>query len=62
MVHFNAVDVMKERLSGQFQDDNMNGTGTYHFADGRNYTGDWIEGKKTGHGVFIWTNGDCYKM
>ncbi len=62
MVHLNAVHMIKERLSGQFKDDKMHGKGTYNFADSRNYTGDWINGKQTGHGVFIWPNGNRYEM
>ncbi len=62
MVHLNAVDVMEERLWGEYKDEKMHGKGTYNFADGRNYTGDWVHGKKMGHGVFISTNGDRYKM
>ncbi len=40
----------------------MHGTGTYNFANGNNYTGDWIDGKQTGDGVFTWANGDRYEM
>jgi hypothetical protein len=40
----------------------MHGTGTITFADGEKYTGDWIEGKRTGRGVFTWPDGDRYEI
>ena len=38
----------------------MNGFGTYTFADGSHYEGDWVEGKRCGQGVKKFTNGDIY--
>ncbi len=61
MVHLNAVDVIEEQSWGHFKDDNMHGKGQYHFADGRNYTGGWIDDKRTGFGVLTWPNGDRYE-
>ncbi len=40
----------------------MNGKGTYYYADGRKYTGDMMNDKFEGQGVYIWTNGDRYEM
>ncbi|CAF4331853.1 unnamed protein product, partial [Rotaria sp. Silwood2] len=51
---------------GQFKDDKKNGKGTFVSATDANgasskYKGDWIDGVRTGQGVFIWANGDRYE-
>ena len=38
----------------------MHGKGTYTWITGEVYTGDYVEGKRTGYGEMKWTNGDKY--
>jgi secreted trypsin-like serine protease len=58
------VGVVTSSTSGRydesFDDDTLHRTGTYNSTDGRKYIGDPREGKNTGHGIFIWPNGDQY--
>ena len=44
---------------GEFKDGQMNGQGTYTFADGDKYVGEWKDGKYHGQGIF--TNADGTK-
>ena len=37
-----------------------NGTGTYYFASGSRYEGEWKDGEKDGQGTFYFANGDRY--
>jgi len=53
---------MNEQTLGQFQDDKMNGKGTYYYATGNKYTGDMVNDKLEGQGVFIWTDGNRYEV
>ena len=46
---------------GQFKDDKKNGKGTYYFASGNKYVGDWVEDNRTGQGVLTYTDGDRYE-
>lgn len=34
--------------------DLMNGTGEYHWADGKIYKGEWCDNKMQGNGEYIW--------
>ncbi len=54
--------MIDEYLLGQFKDSRQNGKGTYYFASGNKYSGDWINDQKSGQGIFTWTNGDRYEM
>ena len=38
----------------------MHGTGTFSWADGRKYEGDYYDDKKQGHGKFTWPDGRMY--
>ncbi len=58
----NAIDAVNERSWGQFQNGYRHGIGTYNFASGSTYTGNWVKGNRTGHGVFIWSDGKKYEM
>jgi len=40
----------------------MHGKGHMDYANGDKYTGDWLEDKQTGQGVYIFANGDRYQM
>jgi hypothetical protein len=53
--------MFNKHLMGQMKDGNFNGKGTYYYANGNKYTGDWINDKMSGHGVFTWTDGDRYE-
>mmetsp|Transcript_98661 Transcript_98661/g.318100 ORF Transcript_98661/g.318100 Transcript_98661/m.318100 type:complete len:343 (+) Transcript_98661:820-1848(+) len=44
-------------FKGLFQMDAMHGEGSYKFADGRLYTGQWREGHLNGHGKMEWLAG-----
>jgi hypothetical protein len=51
-----------EQLSGQFEDDKMNGKGTFYHADGSKYTGDMVNNRKEGQGVLVWMDGNRYEL
>jgi hypothetical protein len=40
--------------------DCFNGQGTYTWANGDIYVGDWVNGLITGQGTYTWANGDIY--
>jgi hypothetical protein len=50
-----------ERIRGEFKEGTRNGKGAFYYADGRKYIGDWVEDKKTGHGVFTLPSGAGYE-
>jgi hypothetical protein len=33
-----------------------------NFANGDNYTGEWVEDEKTGRGTYTWSDGDRYEI
>ena len=39
----------------------MQGRGTFHYADGKVYVGDWLEDQREGFGVLSYPNGDKYE-
>lgn len=39
----------------------MDGKGTYIWADGRKYEGEYINDKKDGYGVYTWADGRKYQ-
>jgi hypothetical protein len=41
---------------------NKHGKGTYYFANGRKYTGGWVDDKQSGQGVLTWMNGERYEL
>ncbi len=32
------------------------------YASGNKYTGDWVDGNRTGQGVLVWADGDRYEL
>ena len=44
---------------GDFQDDSFHGQGTYTYADGGKYVGQW-DGQRSGQGTMIYANGNKY--
>ncbi|CAE7325040.1 PIP5K3 [Symbiodinium sp. CCMP2592] len=46
---------------GQFNNDRMDGEGTYHFSDGRVYVGAWQKGHMCGKGAMTWPDGSRYE-
>jgi hypothetical protein len=60
LVHPKPIDAINKQSSGQFKDDNVNGKGTYYFANGKKYTGEWMNDRRNGHGVFTWLDGERY--
>lgn len=40
--------------------DCKNGNGTYKFDNGDTYTGNWVNGKRTGYGRYDWVDGSYY--
>ncbi len=62
MNDMNDVDAVNERSWGEYQNDYRHGIGTYNFPNGNTYTGNWIKGNITGHGIFIWSDGDRYEI
>lgn len=39
---------------------NLNGLGTFTWANGDKYIGNHVDGKGNGQGTYIWSNGDKY--
>ena len=48
-----------EIYEGQWDDDQMSGTGELQYTEGT-YKGDYSEGKRSGNGVFTWTDASVY--
>ncbi|CAF3600529.1 unnamed protein product [Adineta steineri] len=59
-VHIHT-DQSGNRYEGEMKGENRHGKGKMDFASGDKYTGDWIEGKRTGHGVYIFARGNRYE-
>ena len=53
--------VVSTTLTGCTVGDCENGHGTYVWADGDKYVGDWVDGKMHGKGTMYYTNGDKYE-
>ncbi len=49
-------------MLGQYKDGKINGKGTLYYADGDKYTGDFVNDKKEGEGIYIWGNGNRYEV
>ena len=49
-----------EKGDGFWHRGKMNGSGSYEWAIGNKYVGDFVDGKRTGKGTFTWVNGDKY--
>lgn len=45
---------------GQWENQQLNGRGTYKWQDGSSYDGDFLEGQMEGVGVFKWPDGSTY--
>jgi hypothetical protein len=58
----NNMTMIDEYVLGQFNDGKKNGKGTFYYASGNKYTGDWVNDQKAGQGVFTWTSGNRYEM
>ena len=60
-IHLDANGIINEQCKGQFKNSYRHGRGLYFFSDGNAFAGDWLEGNRTGHGVFTWPNGNRYE-
>ena len=49
-----------DRYEGAWRNENMNGKGTYYYADGNVYDGQWLDGNKHGYGTHTWVDGQVY--
>jgi hypothetical protein len=47
---------------GQFKSSKKHGKGQMEYDNGGKYTGDWLEDKKTGQGVYMFANRNQYEM
>merc|ERR1712183_957764 len=45
---------------GQWMNNEMSGTGTFTWNDGRRYVGSYVNDEKDDHGVFTWPDGREY--
>ncbi len=66
-MHQYSFYVIKEQLLGQFKDNKQHGKGTFVWGAstqwaGEKYTGDWVDGSRTGQGVYIEANGNRYEL
>lgn len=46
---------------GTFRGGKKNGMGKLTFPNGDTYTGQWLEGERHGHGIYIWKSGAKYE-
>ena len=56
-----VTNTVEEHVWGQFKDGKMTGKGTYYFANGNKYVGDWVDNNRTGHGVHTVSDGNRYE-
>ena len=54
--------MFSEHLKGQMSGDMFNGQGTKYFANRHKYTGDWVDNRMEGLGIYTWPNGDRYEV
>jgi len=50
-----------DRYEGSFKNDNFHGHGSYEYADGSKFIGEFVDGKREGKGVETYPNGDHYE-
>ena len=53
---------IKQCFLGEWKDNKHHGKGMMSFADGRNYIGDFFDGIRTGHGIYIFANSDAFEL
>ena len=51
----------QNQLSECIEGDCNNGYGTYTWADGDKYVGEWKDGKQNGQGTYTWADGRIKK-
>lgn len=51
---------IEERYEGDFVDGRFEGEGTFHYANGNVYKGQWKANKRHGKGVMTWVDGASY--
>ena len=56
----NITGILNHR-KGTIENGKKSGKGTFYFASGNKYVGDWVEDNRTGQGVLTYTNGDRYE-
>ena len=49
-----------DQYTGGFEEGNLNGYGTFNYADGRLYDGNWKDGKRHGDGILTLPSGDKF--
>ncbi len=49
-----------DKYEGYWKDGNISGEGTYIFADGMKYAGNFVNNKRNGYGAFYWTDGSSH--
>jgi hypothetical protein len=47
---------------GQFKENKAHGIGKVYYHNGDKYTGDYVDHKKTGQGVYVCSIGDRYEV
>ena len=56
-----TVQMTSQDQAGCVVGDCVNGKGTYYFANGNRYEGDWVDNKRTGKGTFYFARGGRYE-
>ena len=56
-----SVEIENERYEGEFLHDMFHGQGTFYFANGDVYVGQWVENKRSGKGVMYFEDCDRYE-
>lgn len=56
-----SIEIENERYEGEFLNDMFHGQGTFYFANGDVYVGQWVENKRSGRGIMYFEDGDRYE-
>ena len=49
-------------FDGEWQQDQMHGTGAFTYASGAKYEGSWEQGQYQGQGAYCWPDGRKYEV
>jgi hypothetical protein len=56
------TDIGSNKYEGPMKDGKKHGKGKIDFTSKDEYMDDWVEGNRTRHGVYIYSNADHYEL